>query len=119
MINPDKIPRDLDSAINLLVNDLKEEDREFIKNNESISLHHGLGRSIRNAWNLWDKETHLVQWFIKNLGICHADDISGIIFTGVWQKVLNQYFDPLKEVERYHRHWKACGYDPATMEKLT
>ena len=57
------------------------------------------------------QETHLVQWCIKELHIGHADDISGLIFRGVWQKVRGEPVELQSEIERYHKHWRGLGVD--------
>lgn len=115
----DLVPSNLNSAIDYLYSCIGDEDIEYIKTGGTVAdLHHGLGRAIRNAWSLWDKETHLVRYFQLHFDIGHADDISGLILTGLIKTIKKEPFDPYEEVKRYHAHWFKQGIDPKTLEKL-
>lgn len=114
----DKVPTTLDEAVEMLYASLEEEDKNFIKNESPDSIHHGAGRWLRNNWSLWQRETPLVQWFIKNLGIGHADDLSGTIHAALWAKVKGEKFDAIAHVEHYKKHWINFGVHPVTQEKL-
>lgn len=116
----DIVPSNLNSAIEILYASIGEEDIEWMKTADASTaqLHHTLGRQIRNAWSLWDKETHLVRYFQSEFDIMHADDISGLILTGLIKTVRRESFDPYEEVKVYHKHWFSQGIDPKTMEKL-
>lgn len=115
--NLDTVPKTLDEAVNLILTAITDtEEIEGLK--DPIMLHHGFGRWLRNNWSLWEKETVLVQWFVANLGIIHADDISGTILEACAAKLKGEEFDALKHVESYKEHWKRYGMDPATMEKI-
>lgn len=116
----DLVPSNLNSAIDYLYACIGEEDLESIRTNKVkyIDFHDTLGRAIRNAWSLWDKETHLVRYFQLHFDIGHADDISGLILTGLIKTIRKEPFDPYEEVKRYHNHWFARGIDPKTLEKL-
>lgn len=47
-----KVPSNLKEAIIKLDNDLSEEDKQFLLENGALSVHHTLGRWIRNNWGL-------------------------------------------------------------------
>ena len=83
----DKVPHNLDQAISMIRDFLSPEDIDFVKSNKSIDVHFSFGRELRNYWSLWDEETPLVKWFRYNLGVDHADDISGIILDCLWRDV--------------------------------
>lgn len=114
-LNLDIVPTNLDSAVNLIIEALTPEEKQVFLN--PVGLHHGFGTWLRNIWSLWDKETLLVQWFVENLGIIHADDISATILTSVSFKVRQEEFNVNKHVEIYKNHWRRYGLNPATMEK--
>jgi hypothetical protein len=115
--NFDTMPRDLDDAINLLLSAIStnEEIQEF---KDPTGLHFGFGMWLRNNWSLWDKESHLVRWFVTNFGLVHADDISSIILEGVAARLEGEEFDPRATADRFKEHWLNYGKDPATMEDI-
>lgn len=80
--------------------------------------HHGVGTAVRNNLGLWDKTSPLHQHMLQRFGLCHADDMSGLILTAVEAQRANQSYDPNPDVDRYKAHWRQAGYDPATMERL-
>ena len=88
-IPQDKVPCDLDEAVDLLMESLTGLDIAIIKNKESSSsnYHFEVGTELRNEWSIWDKDTILVKWFFKTYGIEEADDISAIILECLWNDV--------------------------------
>jgi hypothetical protein len=78
------IPTTLDEAFAVLDSKLSDEDRRYLQESESpdkaaVSLHHSLGRAIRNEWGLWGDSSKLKQLIAKEHGITHPDDVSGFI----------------------------------------
>lgn len=59
----------------------------------NINYHFGAGMAIRNNWNLWKKESSVVQDAIKNYKLAHADDISGMIFEWAFAITRGEDFD--------------------------
>tara|TARA_Y100000034_G_scaffold43496_3_gene53128 strand:- start:43056 stop:43415 length:360 start_codon:yes stop_codon:yes gene_type:complete len=108
-LNLDTVPSTLEGAVKMIVEALDEEEIAFIHRNESCAIHHGFGRSTRNNWSLWDRETPLVRHFLERFNIGHADDISGMLMDCTWKSVKGEPWELEKQVERYHTHWKACG----------
>lgn len=82
-----KIPTNLKEAIEELDKELPEDSKEYILEHGALSVHHSLGRWIRNTWGLW-KDSELKQ-NIQNLGYEHPDDISNFI--------IEEYIKHLKE----------------------
>ena len=111
--NIDKVPRDLDEAVEMIIETLGHSDQKTICHDKYIAAkaHHGLGRFIRNSWSLWDRHTHLCNWFRANLEIGHADDISTIIIEAVRAKLSGLEYDPTSTVQRFHDHWARFGCD--------
>lgn len=85
-------------------------EREFLG-----STHFFSGMHIRNSWKLWwskdwnEPKPPLNEWF-NSIGIVHADDMSGILLTCFYRKLKSIPYDIEKQVEKYHKHWKECGY---------
>lgn len=118
-----KHPADLDEAIELLkgyfaasIDEIKAvTEREF-----SSRVHHMSGRTLRNEWFLWWFEGHgykewpqekpkIVAWF-NNIGIVHADDMSGILMTCLYRNLKGEDYKLDDQVERYKKHWREQGY---------
>jgi hypothetical protein len=111
-IDLDRVPANLDDAIQIIYDGLTPQDIADIKEFDSGASHFGFGMYLRNNWSLWVRDTVLVRWFAENYKIVHADDISGIVLSGVWAKVRGDAFEPQKIAESFHAHWERMGYDP-------
>lgn len=72
------------------------------------SVHMSGGMNMRNELNLWH-ENDLTKWF-KTIGIVHADDMSGIIFTSVHRRLNEKELELDKQVKKYQDFWKKQGY---------
>jgi len=71
------IPKTVDEAVKTLANIVSKEDRDYLLENGAISMHHSLGRWIRNEWGLWtDSE---LKNELKKKGFEHPDDMSNYI----------------------------------------
>lgn len=110
-INFDKVPKNLNEAIEMLTEAIEsEEERERLK--DYNGLHFGLGGKLRNIWSLWERETILVQWFKANLGLIHADDISGIILKALSSSLKGEEFDAKVNAQVYIDYWKKLNINP-------
>ena len=74
----DNIPTTLSEAINELDLLISEEDKEYLLEHGALSVHHSLGRWIRNNWKLWEDSSELKLNMVE-LGFAHPDDISNYI----------------------------------------
>jgi hypothetical protein len=110
-LNLDVVPKNLDDAVRILKEAIKDEE-EAKQLQDTAGLHFGLGMYLRNNWSLWDTETVLVQWFKENLGIAHADDLSGTILEALAASLRGEEFDAKAHVQRYIEHWKRYGVNP-------
>lgn len=71
------IPKTVDEAVKTLAKIVSKEDRDYLLENGAISVHHSLGRWIRNEWGLWtDSE---LKNELKKKGFEHPDDMSNYI----------------------------------------
>jgi hypothetical protein len=70
------------------------------------AAHHGFGRELRNAWQLWDNKSSLRLWFLVHLGLKHADDISSVILRCFWCTLHGEPWLVAEQVEVYYRHWR-------------
>jgi len=104
---------DLDWVVEELYGKLDEASVEKIQASKQPSdmygMHFGFGMSIRNYYGLWDPESPLHKWFHKELGIVHADDMSGIIMEALWHRAKDLKYDPSETIKRYTEHWAKCG----------
>ena len=73
------IPNNLEEAIKDLDKELLDEDKNYLLVHGSLSVHHSLGRWIRNTWELWDDEDNELKTSLKKLGYSHPDDMSNYI----------------------------------------
>ena len=115
-----EIPKTLNEAIDTLYSDLSPKDIKFIKENDHSSIHFFGGMQMRNNWHLWDTKSSLNKDIQKRFSLCHGDDCSGLIFTGLWAKVKGENVEEAlnKCAESYTAHWKREGVDPMTGKKV-
>jgi hypothetical protein len=71
-------------------------------------IHFGHGMRLRNELGLWGKN-ELTEWF-NSIGITHADDMSGIIYTSLHRKLNGKPIDLEGQVKFYQDYWKKMGY---------
>lgn len=113
------IPKTLDEAVEILYTDIKKQQKDFyekVKNGQEklSSYHHTTGRNIRNSWGLWAGSD--LRDFFFDLGLYHADDMSGIIFESVQAKIRGNKFDVDAAVKYYQDFWEDQGIN--TQEKI-
>ena len=82
------VPNNLEEAIKELDKELLDEDKNYLLEHGSLSVHHSLGRWIRNNWELWGEEDNELKTSFKKLGYSHPDDMSNYI--------IEQYIEHLK-----------------------
>lgn len=104
----DYIPFDLEDCFSHLKLILTPDDLKDIRNKTEenmCSFHFNFGMALRNKWGLW-KGSRLALWF-NTLGITHADDMTGIIFTSFWRHLNNQPIRLEEQVRFYLNYWRA------------
>ncbi len=82
-------PQNLKEAIILISSHLTAEDKNRLSNSSPASLHFNFGMAIRNFLGLWDRERELTQWFHREMGIFHADDMSDVIIRKLLLDIAN------------------------------
>lgn len=83
-----KLPRTVEEAVNQILKEMSETDKETIRNKkkgELIMYHHGWGTAIRNSFGLWGNNQALLEDTGKN----HPDGASMVIIEAVWEKLQN------------------------------
>lgn len=104
--NPDLVPDTIAGAVQHILDNLTESEREAIRRSPgSHTVHHTIGQHFRNSWSLWEPDTPLKRDAVATYRIAHADDISGLMLEWVWARVRGEDFDPREHVEHYHAHW--------------
>ena len=71
------IPQTLSEAVSYLRDNISDEDKKYLVENGAISVHHTLGRWIRNNWGLW--EDSQLKKSLEAEGFIHPDDMSNYI----------------------------------------
>lgn len=118
----DYVPKTLTEAHEYLDQYLQDKDqfKSFPEENVLAVAHMWLGRWLRNKWHLWwntelyervksqtpegepidypAEMPELVKWF-KEIGIEHADDMSGIIIISYHKKLNNLVYDLEEDVK--------------------
>ncbi len=102
------IPNNLDECFIELDRFLSpNEKKNIIDSTEDymINYHHNLGRHIRNEWYLWSLEPKGLAKYFNDIGIFHADDMSGIILDSYWRFKHNIPLDIETQVKLYQDYW--------------
>jgi len=71
------VPKTVDEAVKTLAKIVSKEDRDYLLKNGAISMHHSMGRWIRNEWGLWTGSE--LKNELKKKGFEHPDDMSNYI----------------------------------------
>ncbi len=109
IIDLDTVPSSIEAAVNHLIDNIPEDEKDFVRNNDQINCHFTLGRFLRNEWSLWENDSPLKRDAVRLYQIAHPDDISGLILAWTWAKIRNETFDPVSHCQTYHTHWKNQG----------
>ncbi len=75
----------------------------------SASVHHGLGRTYRNRWEMWSPESPLMIAAKRTHGLEHADDVSGLVIQAAAARIRQHPFDSHGYVTQCRRHWASLG----------
>jgi len=99
------IPNTLDDAIIEVLLGLSSENIADIKTNklDSVSMHHVLGRWLRNNWGLWSGSNLRTHFF--DMGVHHADDMTDIILSNVVCKIKGEPFNLQVKLDRLRLFW--------------
>jgi hypothetical protein len=105
------VPKDLNECVELLVAATDPLIIEELKGTDEDVMgryHHSVGRNIRNNWGMWHSSP-LSKYFFS-IGIYHADDMSGIIFTSFHRHIAGRPLDVEGQVKYYDDFWiKSLG----------
>ena len=83
------IPKTLEEAVQQLDAMLSDDDKEYLVENGAISVHHTLGRWIRNEWGLWEGSE--LKESLEKEGFSHPDDMSNHIIERLIEKIKNEH----------------------------
>jgi hypothetical protein len=109
-----KVPETLEEAIDkfiAIISSLKKSEREHLLGQENaqlfaVTLHHNIGRRVRNEWRLWEKDAPLVVYMKLKYEVDHADDIYSIVSMCAYQKINNQMMTPRLFADACIEHWE-------------
>ena len=104
-----KIPETLAEAVNEVINRIAPEELEEFKFGKFTlpQLHMSFGMWLRNNWGLWSGSKLRDVFF--DLGIYHADDMSGIILDAAQNKLEGKDFNLTEQVNHYRKYWADRG----------
>jgi len=84
-------PKNIDEAVDKLLELMQEEDQLHLKNtpeNELIKYHFFLGMYIRNQFGLWKENKELIRSCAgKGRSVIHPDDASMVIIKALWKRL--------------------------------
>ena len=83
-------PKSIKEAIQLLLTDLPEKDRQAIRmmaEEDMSSLHFSLGNYVRNEFGLWGSNAELLKACCPDSSLQNADDASTVIIKALWWKL--------------------------------
>ena len=117
-LDAERVPQTLDEALDTLERGLPAHALDELRASESdvvLPLQDTLGRWMRDRWGLWT-DAPLAR-HLRELGLEHADDMSGVVLTSFWRRL---HFQPLR-VEAQVRWYQAFRHaseppDPASNE---
>ena len=107
------IPKDLDDCFVILNKILVYDNIKDLKNgteNDMYLQHSYLGRDLRNNWGLWSGSC-LSKWF-NNIGIEHADDMSGIILISYWRHLNSKPIKLEEQIKCFQDYWEEVNPKP-------
>jgi hypothetical protein len=100
------LPTNLDEcyeALRHLLNPEELQDFQAKSEDELSEYHFGLGLWMRNNWGLWGGSP-LAKHF-NHIGICHPDDMSGIILDSFWRHLNGKPIRLEEQVQYYRKYW--------------
>ena len=108
------IPKNIEEAFAELDRMLQQDDKDYIVENGPISVHHSLGRWIRNNWGLWDDEANDLKRIFTEIGISHPDDMSDHIIKWYIHHLKNDDDFYKKEIKIIKERHNENVIDPST-----
>ena len=110
-IDQDTVPSSVEAAVDSIIVLLGDEDYAAFENPcvTNATVHHTIGRYLRNEWSLWGDDTPLKRDAVEKYGIAHADDISALIIEWVFVKIQGDEFDAIGYCRCFHDHWESYG----------
>ncbi len=113
-LTKDTIPSNLEECFEVLKLWADPANLEEFKTGSIAGYHHGLGQNIRNEWGLWwapdwpekynKEETPLHKYFVE-MGLHHADDMSGVILKSFQRHLKGEALDVEEQVAYYKEYW--------------
>ena len=108
------IPKNIEEAFAELDRMLQHDDKDYIVESGPISVHHSLGRWIRNNWELWDDEANDLKRIFTEIGISHPDDMSDHIIKWYIHHLKNDDDFYKKEIKIIKERHNENVIDPST-----
>jgi hypothetical protein len=74
---------------------------------QAVLQHFNLGLWMRNNWDLW-RGSRLSRFF-NHIGVCHPDDMSGIILRSYWRYLHGRELQLEEQVRASQQYWRDQG----------
>lgn len=94
-----------------MIQTMRSSDKDYLMGQRTphlfaSTLHHNLGRTVRNQWGLWAEDSELRDHMKKRFGVDHPDDISSMVMMCSWQKLNGKPMTPSIFAEACVEYWK-------------
>ena len=83
-------PKSIQEAVEVLLTELSEKDRQIIKmmaEEQLSSLHFSLGNHVRNGFGLWGDNEELLKACCPDTSLQNADNASMMVIKALWWKL--------------------------------
>lgn len=104
-------PKNLEDCFAILINIATPKQLEEFKTHSTAEYHNNMGRLLRNEWGLWydpcgDRPETEIHKYMVELGLEHADDMSGLILDSFQRHLRGEDLDIEGQVAKYQAYWK-------------
>lgn len=90
---------------------------QFLKNGPR-TYHHSIGMWVRNSYGLWAKESPLAEYFRREYGLKHPDDMSGVILMSYYRRLRREPLALNSQVAVYKTYWQLVEKEWRPWESL-
>jgi len=105
-----KIPSNLEECYDILEGGQSLDTWLSMKEDDAVaSVHHWLGRNIRNDWGLWTGSK--LKDFLEKLGLTNADDMSSVILRSFHRYKNGKDINLDEQIEYYKKFWETPEND--------
>lgn len=112
------IPETLNEAVNRLLVELTDWERDHVLRMARPRACDGLGTLGRSEWCLWERDSPIVQNCVEQFGLAHSQDLSSLLMEALWARVHGEAPLTRSLAACLRNRWRSQGFDPVTMRPL-